>query len=159
MRRRGGGARRPTAASPKPWRSSSIERSIKAHKEGAGLRATPSAPGDEYSGAPHREPPPQQAAAAPRSLNDQAQVQQLQRESAGVIHRLHEAVKKTLKRMGRDTAPAELLSPVVLNDVLMRTDAQWAVLESAAAFLAALELAALVARINLVTEDGELDVH
>ena len=41
----------------------------------------------------------------------------------------------------------------------MRTDAQWAVLESAAAFLAALELAALVARINLVTEDGELDVH
>ena len=228
MRRRGGGPRRPTAASPKPWRSSSIERSIKAHKEGASLRtplATPSAPGDEYSGAPRREPPPQQAAATPRSLNDQAQVQQLQRESAGVIHRLHMAVPKNLKHWGRDTAPAELLSPVVQNDVLMRTDAQRAVLESVAASLAegatpncsaalasisgkaidttfdrlieeeivvlnlspvdrlfgsvpggdlamavarsnhvsqktkaALELAALVARITLVNEDGELDV-
>lgn len=116
----------------------SIERSIKAHKEAAGLRtplAATSAAGAEYTVTARFAPPPKQAAPTPKSLADQAQIQQLQRESAGAIHRLHAALPKTLIHWGPTPAPAELLSAVVLNDVLMRMESQRAVLESVGASL------------------------
>ena len=134
----GGGAADDSSVAETTALVASIERSIKAHMEVAGLRtplAATSAAGAEYTVTARFAPPPKQAAPTPKSLADQAQVQQLQRESAGAIHRLHAALPKTLIHWAPTPAPAELLSAVVLNDALMRMESQRAVLESVGASL------------------------
>ena len=115
---------------------SALKLSIKQHAESAALRTPttkPTVSSGRYTIAPRRDPPPKKAAVStPKTLADQASVQQLQRMGAGALYRLHKALPKLLKVCcgSEPAASTELMPPAMLTDVAFRLEAQNAVLQS-----------------------------